>query len=352
MQRIKKAILKPLSRLYITGVKIRHWLFDNAILHSEEFDTPIVCIGNITVGGTGKSPMSELLLEELSPKHKIAILSRGYGRESRGYIEVKEEDNYLHVGDEPLQIKRKYSDVVVVVCEKRAEGVRRIIKEHPDVELIVMDDGFQHRYVKPWINIIMVDARRPISSDEPLPLGSLRDTPHSLHRATYFVVTKCPESMSQSEMKKMREELIIKPCQRVYFSRIVNLDPIATYPDIAPPFDPSSSVVAMAGIGNPKPLLETLHDRYKVVEELIYRDHHSYTAEDIERITKRLKESPESVIVTTEKDSIKFLASENITQTIKERLYYTPIRMRFIDGEPTEMLNDIESKIENRTSKK
>ncbi len=343
MQQIKKAILKPLSRLYITGVKIRHWLFDRSILRSEEFDIPIVCIGNITVGGTGKSPMSELLLEELSPKHKIAILSRGYGRKSRGYIEVKEEDNYLNVGDEPLQIKRKYSDVVVVVCEKRVEGVRRIIEEHPEIELIVMDDGFQHRYVKPWINIIMVDARRPISSDEPLPLGSLRDTPHALHRASYFVVTKCPESMTQSERKKMREELIVEPDQRVYFSRIVNLDPTATYPDIAPPFDPSASVVAMAGIGNPKPLLETLRDRYKVVEELIYRDHHSYTPEDIERITRRLEEKPNSVIVTTEKDSIKFLASDDITQIIKERLYYTPIRIKFIDGEPTEMLTKIKN---------
>lgn len=139
---IKRVALAPISYLYLAVVKLRHYLFDHSFLKSERFTTPIICVGNITVGGTGKSPMSELLLSHLiGSGRNVALLSRGYGRKNRGYVEVCSFDNYLMVGDEPLQMKRKFHDAVVVVCERRVEGVRRILSEHPDVEVIVMDDG-------------------------------------------------------------------------------------------------------------------------------------------------------------------------------------------------------------------
>lgn len=342
MQYMKRATLSILSHLYIAGVRLRHWLFDRGILKSKCFEIPIICVGNITVGGTGKSPMSEMLLEKFTPNHRVAVLSRGYGRTSRGYLEVERDDDYLHVGDEPLQIKMKYPQATVVVCERRVEGVEKILVRHPDIELIIMDDGFQHRHIKPRLNIIMVDATRPISQDSPLPLGSLRDTPEALHRADYFVVTKCPRDISQEQIAKLRSELIVEPHQRVYFSKIVNLSPEATYPEIAPLFDPTKEIIALAGIGNPTPFLQTIKERYHLTQELIFRDHHSYTNADIESIAQLLNESPDTSIITTEKDSVKFLMNNDIPQIIKERLYYTPIRMSFIDEEPQQLLKEIE----------
>ena len=170
-----KCLLAPAALLYKAGVTFRHRLFDWGILKSEKFDIPVICIGNITVGGTGKTPMAEMVIAYMSQMHRVALLSRGYGRRTKGYLEVKADSRYRDVGDEPLQIKLKFPDTVVAVCEKRAEGIRRIRAEHPDVDLVVMDDGFQHRYVEPKVNIVMIDATRPVQHDRMLPLGTLRD---------------------------------------------------------------------------------------------------------------------------------------------------------------------------------
>lgn len=206
-----KFLLYPASWLYKMAVLFRHQLFDWGILHSEKFDIPVICIGNITVGGTGKTPMAEMVIAYMSQMHNVALLSRGYGRRTKGYREVKTDSHYRDVGDEPLQIKLKFPGTVVVVCEKRAEGIRRIRAEHPEVDLIIMDDGFQHRYVEPKINIVMIDATRPIQHDRMLPLGTLRDLPEELHRAHYFVVTKCPEKMAPIDRRIMRKVLIRSP---------------------------------------------------------------------------------------------------------------------------------------------
>ena len=164
--------LMPVSFLYKLGVLLRHRLFDWGILKQEKFDIPVVCIGNITVGGTGKTPMAEMVIAYMAQRHHVALISRGYGRRTKGYIEVTPESHYREVGDEPLQIKRKFPDTVVVVCEKRAEGIRRLRQEHPEVDLVVMDDGFQHRYVEPKVNIVMIDATRPVQCDRMLPAGN------------------------------------------------------------------------------------------------------------------------------------------------------------------------------------
>ena len=171
---MRELLFAPLAFLYRLAVSFRHNLFDWGFLKSEKFDIPIICIGNITVGGTGKTPMAEMVMAYMMRTHRVALLSRGYGRRTKGYLEVQPAAHYRDVGDEPLQIKRKFPEAVVVVCEKRVEGIRRIQAEHPEVNLIVMDDGFQHRHVDPKINILMVDSTRPIQSDRMLPLGTLR----------------------------------------------------------------------------------------------------------------------------------------------------------------------------------
>ena len=229
-----KCLLAPAALLYKAGVTFRHRLFDWGILKSEKFDIPVICIGNITVGGTGKTPMAEMVIAYMSQMHRVALLSRGYGRRTKGYLEVKADSRYRDVGDEPLQIKLKFPDTVVAVCEKRADGIRRICAEHPDVDLIVMDDGFQHRYVEPKVNIVMIDATRPVQHDRMLPLGTLRDLPEELHRAHYFVVTKCPEKMAPIDRRILRKVLIQVAYQRVYFTRFESFMPQPLFPDAAP----------------------------------------------------------------------------------------------------------------------
>ena len=222
---MRELLYTPLSWLYGLAVNFRHRLFDWGVLKSEQFDIPIICIGNITVGGTGKTPMAEMLISFLKRKHCVALLSRGYGRRTKGYREVTIDAHYRDVGDEPLQIKRKFPDTTVVVCEKRVEGIRRLREEHPEVNLIVMDDGFQHRYVQPKINVLMVDSTRPIQSDKMLPAGTLRDNPEQLYRAHYFVVTKCPEKMAPIDRRILRKVLVKYAYQRIYFTRFETFSP-------------------------------------------------------------------------------------------------------------------------------
>ncbi len=337
----------PLAFLYRLVVSFRHHLFDWGILKSEKFDIPIICIGNITVGGTGKTPMAEMVLAYMSRTHRVALLSRGYGRRTKGYLEVQATAHYRDVGDEPLQIKRKFPDAVVVVCEKRVEGIRRIRAEHPEVDLIVMDDGFQHRYVDPKVNVLMVDATRPIQSDRMLPLGTLRDLPDQIYRAHYFVVTKCPERMAPIERRILRKVLIKYAYQQIYFTRLESFTPQPLFPaDVAGgPLVKRRRVIALSGIGNPGPFLKTLREWYEVVDELTFKDHHVYRVRDMQLLAQLLRKHPDAVIVTTEKDAVKMCRPERIPPEVRRALYYMPINISFIEDSATDFLQKLEQDV-------
>ena len=342
-----KCLLAPAALLYKAGVTFRHRLFDWGILKSEKFDIPVICIGNITVGGTGKTPMAEMVIAYMSQMHRVALLSRGYGRRTKGYLEVKADSHYRDVGDEPLQIKLKFPDTVVAVCEKRAEGIRRIRAEHPDVDLIVMDDGFQHRYVEPKVNIVMIDATRPVQHDRMLPLGTLRDLPEELHRAHYFVVTKCPEKMAPIDRRILRKVLIQVAYQRVYFTRFESFMPQPLFPDAAPgePLVQGQQVIALSGIGSPKPFLAALRESYEVVAEMTLDDHHVYKVRDLNRLRELLDRFPGAVIVTTEKDAVKLTNRAKIPEEIQRGIYYLPINISFIEDSATDFLQKLEEDV-------
>ncbi len=342
-----KCLLAPAALLYQMGVTFRHRLFDWGILKSEKFDIPIICIGNITVGGTGKTPMAEMIIGYMSQMHRVALLSRGYGRRTKGYLEVQTDSHYRDVGDEPLQIKLKYPETVVVVCEKRADGIRRIQAEHPEVDLIIMDDGFQHRYVDPKINVVMIDATRPVQHDYMLPLGTLRDLREELYRAHYFVVTKCPERMAPIDRRIQRKVLIQVAYQKVYFTRFESFMPQPLYADEAAP-EPlvqGAPVIALSGIGNPAPFLATLHERYKVVAEMTLDDHHIYKVRDMNALKGLLAAHPGAVIVTTEKDVVKMTNRAMIPEEIRRNLYYIPINISFIEDSATDFLQRLEEDV-------
>lgn len=327
-----KFLRRIISWIYTVVVVIRHRLYDWGVLKSQSFDIPVICIGNITVGGTGKTPMAEYILSSLEGHYTMALLSRGYGRRTKGYREVSTNDSYLDVGDEPLQIKLKFPESVVVVSEDRVAGIERIRQEHPEVNLIVMDDGFQHRKVKAKVNIVIVDSTRSIFTDHMLPYGRLRDVRSRLSAAHFFMVTKCTDEMTPLDKRLWHNNLRKVAYQRVYFSNIATLDiePLYAFDDRDRPYLAQQAIL-VSGIGNPRPFVREAGTRFTIVDTLLFADHHKFTADDLRRIYASLKEHPRAIILMTEKDAVK-LRRARMPEDMMRAMYYQPIAMSLVDG--------------------
>jgi tetraacyldisaccharide 4'-kinase len=341
---MRKLFLAPVAWIYSLVLWIRNRLYDAGTKKSISYDIPIVCVGNITVGGTGKTPMCEMLIDHFSTIYKVALLSRGYGRKTKGYIEVSVKSSYRKVGDEPKQIKLKYPHAVVVVCEDREQGIERIRAEHPEVGLIIMDDGFQHRRIEPKINIVMVDFTRPMDKDHLLPLGSLRDNPRQLRRAHYVVVTKCPPDMTPLSRRITLKRLELLPFQRLFFTQTITGE---LYPAFADGRErvvkAGSPVVGMAAIGNPGPFVDNLRRKYDLVGKLLFRDHHPYHVSDLHTMEHALKRTPEgTVIVTTEKDAVKFGSGSKMPAGLRSKIFVQPMGMRFMVESKEDFLKKLE----------
>ena len=327
----------PLSWLYGMVVHIRHKLFDLKILRSEEFDIPVVCIGNLTVGGTGKTPVAELLIERFSEHYRVGVLSRGYRRKTKGFVLSTPTSSARTIGDEPRQMKLKYPSVPVAVCEKRAEGIRLLRKAHPEIELIILDDAFQHRYVEPWVNILLMDYNNPVYRDRLLPWGRLRDTRNQIHRANFVLVTKCPDDLNPLDM------LGLFPYQSLYFTRMRQGEITPLFADRAVgKVREGDPVIAMSGIANPVPLLENLRKRFDVVAELTFDDHHTYRLSDMRRLEALFAAYPDAVVLTTEKDAVKLTNRKKVPEAVQQRLYYVPIHVSFVADSESEFLRQLE----------
>ncbi len=334
------------ASIYRGAIRLRHTLYDRGLLKIHKFDIPIICVGNVTVGGTGKTPMTELVVSHFISTHKVAVLSRGYGRRTKGYREVEITSHYRDVGDEPLQIKLKYPETMVVVCERRVEAINYIIKEYPEINLIVMDDGFQHRSVEAKVNIITVDATRPVKDDQIMPVGTLRDVPEALDRAHYFIVNKCPLTMAPIDRRLMRKTLITYAYQKLYFTRYFSYRPEPLFPEeCSAQLDSSSNVIAVSGVGNPQPFIDQMARSYNLVDQIIYNDHHVYRMGDLKAMTERLEKHPDSVIIITEKDAVKLRVPNKFPDELRKKIYYIPIRIDFIDLPVTNFLKQLEDDV-------
>ncbi len=333
----------PLSWLYGMVVHIRHKLFDLKILRSEEFDIPVVCIGNLTVGGTGKTPVAELLIERFSEHYRAGVLSRGYRRRTKGFVLSTPASSARTIGDEPRQMKLKYPSVPVAVCEKRAEGIRLLRKAHPEIELIILDDAFQHRYVEPWVNILLMDYNNPVYRDRLLPWGRLRDTRNQIHRANFVLVTKCPDDLNPLDMRIVINSLGLFPYQSLYFTRMRQGEITPLFADRAVgKVREGDPVIAMSGIANPVPLLENLRKRFDVVAELTFDDHHTYRLSDMRRLEALFAAYPDAVVLTTEKDAVKLTNRKKVPEAVQQRLYYVPIHVSFVADSESEFLRQLE----------
>ena len=313
-------VLKSIAAaLYGAAVAVRNWLYDLKILKSTQFDLPVICVGNVAVGGTGKTPTVEFLVDKLGDQYTIAVLSRGYRRRTKGYREVQVGDSFLNVGDEPKQIKRKFPDTVVVVCENRVEAIRRIQQEHPEVNLVIMDDGFQHRSLTPKVSIVLSDYSTPPFQNKMLPAGTLRDNPSQLYRANILIVTKTPTTMTPIERNIAQKELRPYPYQSIFFTdtKQGHLKPI--FSDVAPTVVPrGSKVVALAGIANPSRFFESLESRFEVVEKIAYGDHHTYRVKEIRQLQRLIESYGEkAVVITTEKDGVKLTSRKHIPRSCR-----------------------------------
>lgn len=361
---IDKILLFP----YWLTLKTRHFLYNTGIRKSVSAEVPTICIGNVTVGGTGKTPHTEMILNELLSDEfwgtkNLAVLSRGYKRASKGFQQVPLEGSAYEYGDEPLQMKRKFPLVTVAVDKSRKQGCSFLCnpellqsskkarkcrhKDMPKADLIVLDDAFQHRAIKPSVSIVLIDYTRPTFKDYLLPIGRLRDLPERIGQADIVIVTKCPSYIDAAEKEQWAKSLGIKnyssetcsgerkkgKTQHLFFSTI-------RYDVAKPIFNEGDQryvyaqrLILFTGIANDKPLRDYLSGSYRIVRHFNFPDHHKFTHSDISSIKNAADAFPTSVIMTTEKDSQRVKDAPRIPEWMKHRLFYSPIKAEFVSEE-------------------
>lgn len=351
LPRFLKVLLLPFSLLYGLIVAMRNMLFDLNVLTSTEFKIPVISVGNITVGGTGKTPHIEYLITLLKDDYKLATLSRGYKRKSKGFILSDEKSTANQIGDEPMQIKRKFPDILVSVDSKRVNGVKNLLKsEHGnDLSAILLDDAYQHRYIKPGLSILLIDYNRPITRDFIMPYGRLRESAEERSRANIIIVSKAPAKMTPIERRIIVKELKILPYQKLYFTCLDygNLQPVFSKQALNIGDEDwgkeSFSILLVTGIANPQPLREYLDSFSDRIEELHFPDHHAFNQKDIQAIEKKFKElkGENKIIITTEKDATRIFDMEIKQKSIQKHLFYVPLCIKFLNEDKSKFDNQI-----------
>ena len=327
--------LLPLSWIYGSIVRFRNWLFDIGLKKSKAFSIPIISVGNITVGGSGKTPHVEYLVRLLHDKVKIAVLSRGYKRKSHGYVLADESTTMSEIGDEPFQMHKKFKDIYVAVDAKRTRGIENLQSEEEtkDVDVVLLDDAFQHRYVKPGINILLVDYHRLIIYDKMLPAGRLREPLSGKNRADIVIITKCPKDLKPMEFRVLTKAMDLYPFQNLYFTCINYDKPRGVFEDrqIALEDLKDYHVLLLTGIASPKQMEHDLKPMAKEIHSLSFGDHHRFKGKDVDRINETFEAMPEPrIIITTEKDAVRLRETEGLYEKVKESIYELPIKVNFM----------------------
>ncbi|RIH66455.1 tetraacyldisaccharide 4'-kinase [Mariniphaga sediminis] len=336
-----KILLYPFAFLYGIIVAFRNRLYDLNILKSKEFAVPVISIGNITVGGTGKTPHVEYLVKLLKDTFNVATLSRGYKRKTSGFRWVETGSGVWEVGDEPLQIKKKFPGISVSVCENRVKGVEKLLDQSdektPDV--VLLDDAFQHRRITPGINILLIDYNRPLNEDHLLPVGRLRERATQMRRASIIIFTKCPGEVTPIMRRILQKEVRLKPYQALFFTTYSygNIRHVFSGNELEKDLNTKQSyaILIVTGIAYPKLIPEHLKQFSGETEMITFSDHHNYSQEDIRLIMRKFEslKNEQKIIVTTEKDAVRFAGIEELDEQFKSVLYYLPVQVKFLDEE-------------------
>lgn len=357
-KQLPKYILLPISKLYEMGVELRNRLFDWGILKQQSFDIPIVVVGNIAVGGTGKTPHTEYIIHELKKRYNIGIISRGYKRKTKGFVIATKYSKPHDIGDEPYQMYHKFEgEIPVAVCENRRFGISELLRLEKNINLIILDDAFQHRYVKPSTAILLTEFSRPLFYDSMLPLGNLREPIHALNRADIVVVTKCPNQIKPMEYRIFNNKLKTFPYQQVFFSKYSYGQLVPLFPNetsYIPYLDWLNSddvIFAISGIGNPRPFVKFLKSHQAKVKITTFADHHDFTKNDLDFIYKRFKsfDAERKYIITTEKDAVRLINNQLFPNELKQYIYYLPISVEFTksDNNNNDFIESLISHIES-----
>ena len=320
----------PFALLYWLGIGIRNWMYNKNILKSASFGLPLICIGNLSVGGTGKSPMVEYLVRRLKDKLNVATLSRGYKRKTKGYALANAGTTALDIGDEPMQFHLKFPDVPVAVGEQRIVAIPQLLHDKPETEAIILDDAFQHRSINAGLNIILTDYTNLFTRDFYLPTGDLRDLKSSYKRAEIIIVTKCKPGLTETEKQKITSEIHPLPHQHVFFTAIEYGSMYHITNNRESELDDKTEVLLVTGIANPRPLKKMLEEHSNSYHMLQYSDHHIFTIDDLNDIKKRFEniETKNKIILTTEKDAVRLIKFSN--EIAELPLYVIPVRHQFL----------------------
>ncbi len=338
MRKKKIWYLYPISLIYGFITIIRNALFDLKILQSKTFEIPIICVGNITVGGTGKTPHTEFLVDFLQEEFKIAVLSRGYKRKTSGFKLANENSKVNEIGDEPKQILNKFPKIKVAVDKNRVRGIKELLKSDKELQLILLDDGFQHRYVKAGLNILLIDYNRLIYEDNFLPYGELRESAEERKRAEIIIISKTTNNIKPIEQRIIAKDLKLKPYQDLFFTYF-------EYQKIVHVFNKKEAdfkfyelnIFLVTGIANNFQIINYLQKDNNIIEHFAFEDHYSYQNNDIDKIISNYNEIKENnekgktIIITTEKDATRLQDMEYANKLSKLPIYYLPIKIKFIN---------------------
>ncbi|MEE3384640.1 MAG: tetraacyldisaccharide 4'-kinase [Prevotella sp.] len=328
--------LLPFSWLYGIVVRLRNQLFDIGMLKSRSFDVPVISVGNITVGGSGKTPHVEYLVKLLKDKTKVAVLSRGYKRKSKGFVLAKKDTPMSEIGDEPFQIKKKFPNIYVAVDKDRCHGIDKLTDNNvaKDTDVILLDDAYQHRYVKPGINILLVDYHRLIIYDKLLPAGRLREPKEGKSRADIVIVTKCPSDMKPMEFRVLIKAMNLRPYQNLYFTTLKygNLKPLYCGDDMKlDSLTKQHNVLLLTGIASPNQMILDLKPYTENILPMTFSDHHQFTQKDIRRLNEQFAEMPEpKLIITTEKDATRLFGMEGLSDDVRHNIFALPVEVQFM----------------------
>ena len=336
-------ILWPLSVLYGIVIWLRNKLFDWNVLRSVSFNFPIICVGNLAVGGTGKTPMVEYLIRLLESDYSIATLSRGYKRKTEGFAIADDESTALDIGDEPMQFHKKFPEITVAVAEERLVAIPQLLHARPKTQVIILDDAFQHRSVKAGLNILLTEYKNLYTRDFILPAGDLRDVKSSRQRADIIVVTKCKSHLNEDEKIKLLEELNPLSRQKVFFSKLEYGSPYHLFNKEEKFLRPETNILLICGIANPKPLKEILNAYVPTYEMMLFKDHHIFDMDDLKEIKNQFGqiEAENKIILTTEKDGVRLAKFESELSMLP--IYVIPIRHKIMFGEDLQFENEIDN---------
>ena len=326
--KVLRYLLLPVVPIYWFVTKLRNWFFDIGIYESKSYDFPVICIGNLSTGGTGKTPMTEYLIKQLSKDYNLATLSRGYGRETKGFLLANEESNATTLGDEPFQIYSKFkNDITVAVDEKRVHGIDTLISDVSDLDIVLLDDAYQHRHVKAGFNILLTPYSKLYVNDICLPTGDLRESVGGANRANAIIVTKCPKDIDEIEQLKITKLLNPHEGQSIYFSYIDYSETVIGSNSTKPLEALKGKQFALVtGIANPVPLVNYLKSLSLNFEHLSYGDHHKFSEAEINTI------KTSELILTTEKDYTRLAPHfEN-----GNKLFYLPIEIKLTEKDSFE----------------